>query len=144
MANSRGRALTRHRHALGGPHDARRSRACPWLVRAHGGVLWTVAEPAPPALGPAKKGPQIRVALRDGGIELDPAFGPYPAASQLLYSTCAKLVNYPDAAGAAGARLLPDAAAALPVDLSRSAGRTPSGSARGSASRRRRRSRSAR
>ncbi len=112
-ANSRGRALTRI-DTRSGARTTLAVTGVPWLVRAHAGVLWTVAEPPPPALGPAKKGPQIRIALRDSGIELDPAFGPFPAASQLLYSTCAKLVNYPDAAGAPGARLLPDAAAALP------------------------------
>jgi peptide/nickel transport system substrate-binding protein len=113
IANSRGRALTRI-DTRSGTRTTVAVTGVPGLVRAHAGVLWTVAEPAPPVLGPAKKGPQIRVALRDGGIELDPAFGPFPAASQLLYSTCSKLVNYPDAAGSAGAQLVPDAAVALP------------------------------
>ncbi len=55
------------------------------------------------------------MAVRDDGLALDPASGPYPAVSQLFYATCAKLLNYPDAAGAAGQRLRPDAAAAMPA-----------------------------
>ncbi len=114
VANARGRALTRI-DARSGARTTVPITGAAELVRAHAGDLWTAAEPPAPALGPAGKGPQIRVALRDGGIELDPAFGPYPALSQLLYSTCTKLVNYPDAAGAAGAQVHPDAAAALPA-----------------------------
>jgi peptide/nickel transport system substrate-binding protein len=113
VANARGRALSRIDTRSGARTDVAVTGA-PELVRHHDGVLWTSAEPAPPALGPAKEGPEIRVALRDDGIELDPAFGPFPAASQLMYATCAKLVNYPDAAGAAGRKLQPDAAASMP------------------------------
>ena len=113
IANERGRSLTR----LDMRSGARASvplTGTPELVRHHEGSLWVAAEPAPPALPSASQGPEIRVALRDE-IDLDPALGPIPAASQLLYSTCAKLVNYPDAAGPAGQRLRPEAAAAMPV-----------------------------
>ncbi len=114
IANSRGRALTRIDVRSG----ARRTVALtgvPHLVRNRDGLLWTAATPAPPALPEAEDGGEIRVALRDDGVELDPGLGPYPVASQLLYATCAKLVNYPDAAGAAGRRLRPEAAVALPA-----------------------------
>ena len=43
---------------------------------------------------------------------MDPA---YAIAQDLLYATCAKLVNYPDKAGAAGSQLTPEVAQALPT-----------------------------
>jgi ABC-type transport system substrate-binding protein len=112
VAGSRGRSLTRIDTGSG----ARATLALtgePRLARFHDGLLWTVADSPPPALG-AAKGPEVRVSVPDE-IPLDPAFGVNPTVSQLLYSTCAKLVNYPDATGAAGAVLRPDAAAAMPT-----------------------------
>jgi ABC-type transport system substrate-binding protein/tRNA A-37 threonylcarbamoyl transferase component Bud32 len=114
LADSRGRALT----AIDTRSGVRTSlplSGSPELVRARDGLLWTVAEPAPPALGPTTQGPVVRVALTDDSIDADPATGVPPFLSQLLYSTCVKLVNYPDATGAAGAKLVPDAATALPT-----------------------------
>jgi ABC-type transport system substrate-binding protein/predicted Ser/Thr protein kinase len=113
IADAAGRALTRidlgtqKRTEL--PLDG-----TPQLVREHAGLLWVAA--APPVAAPvaAADGPEIRVALPDSEIPLDPAGGPFPSTSQLLYSTCANLVNYPDAAGAAGQQLRPEAAVAMP------------------------------
>ena len=114
VAASSGRALDQI-DTRSGAREALALTGAPYLASFHDGLLWTVAEPAPPALAPASKGLQVRVAVHDSGLELDPAFGPFPTTSQLLYSTCAKLMNYPDAAGAAGGKLVPDAAAALPA-----------------------------
>ena len=46
---------------------------------------------------------------------LDPAVAFNGAASQVVYATCATLLNYPDEPGAGGLRLVPDAARALPT-----------------------------
>jgi hypothetical protein len=86
----------------------------PRLVRHHDGLLWTAATPEP-ALPAATSGPQVRVAVAAEDLTLDPATGVDPIAAQLHYATCLKLVNYPDAAGAAGQQLRPEAAAALPT-----------------------------
>ena len=51
---------------------------------------------------------------------------------QLYYATCANLLSYPDSAGADGARLRPELAAAMPKVSAD--GRTRSGCGRGSAS----------
>ena len=120
VAGSRERALARLDIASG-----RRAvialTGSPELVRHHDGLLWTAAT-AEPALPAAASGPEVRVAVAEGNPPLDPASGVDPIGAQLHYATCMKLVNYPDAAGAAGQRLRPEAAAALP---SRSAdGRT--------------------
>jgi ABC-type transport system substrate-binding protein/tRNA A-37 threonylcarbamoyl transferase component Bud32 len=114
VAASRGGAINRI-DARSGARDVLAVTGEPYVATFHDGLVWTVAEPSPPPLAPASKGLQVRVAVHDDGMELDPAVGPNPTVSQLLYSTCAKLVNYPDAAGAAGGKLVPDAAAAMPV-----------------------------
>jgi YVTN family beta-propeller protein len=46
---------------------------------------------------------------------MDPAIADDPTAGQLLYATCAMLVNYPDRQGAAGSELVPEVAQSLPV-----------------------------
>jgi YVTN family beta-propeller protein len=46
---------------------------------------------------------------------MDPALAYTGLASQLLYATCAKLVNYPDKAGPAGSQLTAEVARALPT-----------------------------
>jgi ABC-type transport system substrate-binding protein/tRNA A-37 threonylcarbamoyl transferase component Bud32 len=86
----------------------------PELVRYRKGIVWTAATPVP-QLPAAVDGPELRVAVAGEGLTLDPALGPDPISSQLLYATCAKLVNYPDAARASGQQLRPDAAVAAPT-----------------------------
>ncbi|MEN3283457.1 MAG: hypothetical protein V7607_4597 [Solirubrobacteraceae bacterium] len=86
----------------------------PRLVRYHDGLLWTAATPEP-ALPAAASGAQVRVAVAAEDLTLDPASGVDPIAAQLYYATCMKLVDYPDASGAAGQQLRPEAAAALPT-----------------------------
>jgi len=46
---------------------------------------------------------------------MDPAVAYDPLSAQLLYATCAKLVNYPDRPGVAGSQLIPEVAEALPT-----------------------------
>ena len=46
---------------------------------------------------------------------LDPALAYAGPSLQLLYATCAKLLNYPDASGPAGGRLIPEVAQSLPA-----------------------------
>jgi DNA-binding SARP family transcriptional activator/ABC-type transport system substrate-binding protein len=63
------------------------------------------------------KGRIVRVALGEGWLDTtDPLFTPSwnYARTQFQYATCAKLLNYPDASGAAGAKLVPEVAAAWP------------------------------
>jgi peptide/nickel transport system substrate-binding protein len=46
---------------------------------------------------------------------MDPALAYAPLSEQLMYTTCAKLVNYPDKAGLAGSQLTPEVAQSLPA-----------------------------
>jgi ABC-type transport system substrate-binding protein len=112
VASSQGHGLTRI-DTDSGARSAIATTGSPLLARYHDGLLWTVAEAARPPLA-AANGPEVRVSVSDSDLQLDPAFGPFPVASQLFYATCLKLVNYPDAAGAPGGVLRPEAATALP------------------------------
>jgi ABC-type transport system substrate-binding protein/predicted Ser/Thr protein kinase len=113
VADTRTRSLSRI-DATSGARTTLDITGEPYLASFRNGLLWTVADAAPAPLG-AAKGPVVRVSIPDSGMELDPAFGPTPTASQLLYSTCAKLMNYPDVTGTAGATLRPEAASAMPT-----------------------------
>jgi ABC-type transport system substrate-binding protein len=89
--------------------------AIPVGVVAAGGRLWTATLPVPAPARPAGKGGELRVAIASDEIANDPATALSPDTAQLRYATCAGLLSYPDAAGAAGRRLMPEVAAALPA-----------------------------
>jgi ABC-type transport system substrate-binding protein len=87
----------------------------PLMTRFHGGLLWASVR-APEQAPPAVTGEELRIPLVDDAIgNADPAANGGPVFRQLAYSTCATLVSHPDAAGAAGRRLVPEVAAALPA-----------------------------
>src|SRR5262249_34869426 len=75
-----------------------------------GGKVY-VSVHAPPL--PVPSGGTARMSVHSDIQEFDPALA-FSLASQAEYAACAMLVNYPDAPGAAGLRLVPDAAPALP------------------------------
>jgi ABC-type transport system substrate-binding protein len=82
----------------------------PATAAYHDGLVWVAASPPLPTLPPVS-GQQLDVA---GGVPFDPArYGLFD--EQVLYATCAKLLNYPDASGSAGAQLRPEIAAAMPT-----------------------------
>jgi ABC-type transport system substrate-binding protein len=85
--------------------------ADPAAAAYHHGLVWVAASPALPPLPPIS-GQQLDVAA--GGVPFDPArYGLFD--EQVLYATCAKLLNYPDASGSHGAQLEPEIAAAMPT-----------------------------
>ena len=69
--------------------------------------------PAPPPAQPS--GGTAVVSVPRYITDFDPAVAGTIDASQIEYATCAMLLNYPDEPGAAGLRLIPDAARALPT-----------------------------
>jgi YVTN family beta-propeller protein len=86
------------------------------LTVAAGHIFVTVDAPttAPPTL--ASGGTTLRIEAGLDVDSMDPALAYEVAESwQLLYATCAKLLNYPDESSPAGSRLIPEVAAALPV-----------------------------
>jgi ABC-type oligopeptide transport system substrate-binding subunit len=65
--------------------------------------------------GGIKKGGTARFNLATDTDYVDPALAYYQISWQLEYATCAKLLNYPDKAGAAGSQLQPEVAESLPT-----------------------------
>lgn len=85
--------------------------AQPSTAAYHDGLVWVAASPALPRLPPIT-GQQLDIVA--GSVPFDPAHsGSFD--EQFLYSTCAKLLNYPDAGGPKGAQLRPEIAAAMPT-----------------------------
>jgi YVTN family beta-propeller protein len=88
----------------------------PQRIAVGGGRVWVTVQPA--VVGPteaARAGGTLRVNLKSPFDFLDPALAYYIPSWQVLYATCAKLLNYPDRTAPAGSRLEPEVAAALPV-----------------------------
>ena len=62
----------------------------------------------------AKKGGTLRVNLTEDIDDVDPSISYGATDWSIWYATALRLLNYPDARGARGARLVPEAAAAFP------------------------------
>src|SRR3954447_26188448 len=62
-----------------------------------------------------KKGGTMHVNQQSDVDYTDPALDYLSSGWEIEYSTCVKLLNYPDASGAKGSQLTPEAAAALPT-----------------------------
>jgi peptide/nickel transport system substrate-binding protein len=63
----------------------------------------------------APAGATLRVNLQSDTDYIDPALAYYQVSWQWEYSTCVKLVNYPDRGGQAGSQLIPEAAKTMPL-----------------------------
>jgi ABC-type transport system substrate-binding protein/tRNA A-37 threonylcarbamoyl transferase component Bud32 len=81
-----------------------------------GGLLAVAASRSPAPLRPIK-GEELRISTpgEDFNYGFPDPLNAAPSSQQILYATCATLLNYPDAAGAAGTRLRPEIAAAMPT-----------------------------
>jgi len=85
----------------------------PQTVTYSRGILLAVASPAPRPLPPIR-GEEIRISTPRPVLNLDPATPTNVQDNEVLYATCANLLDYPDAAGSLGGTLRPDVAAAMP------------------------------
>ena len=88
--------------------------ASPQAITIAGGKAWVTvdAQSIAPTRGGTGGGTLRIVSSTDVG-PMDPALA--FASDQLLYATCAQLVNYPDKPGPAGSQLTPEAAQSLPA-----------------------------
>ncbi len=115
VANGRDGALSRIDLATGA-RTTLRTGASPMLVRTdETGAASVAAIAGAPPLAPVADGNEVRVSLPDDGVPLDPATTIGPVGIQLAYQTCLRLETYADAAGAAGRKLVPDAATGPPA-----------------------------
>jgi peptide/nickel transport system substrate-binding protein len=81
------------------------------------GVLYVTTDKSPPPLSPVPADKQASFLLSENWLDdTDPghAFPGPMFRAQLEYATGAQLLNYPDASGMRGARLVPEVAAAMP------------------------------
>jgi len=82
------------------------------------GALYVTTDVSPPKLPPVPANKQASFLLSEDWLDdTDPAHAfPSPVfRAQFEYATGAQLLNYPDASGARGARLVPEVAAAMPT-----------------------------
>jgi YVTN family beta-propeller protein len=88
----------------------------PAAVTVADGRVWVAVDAQ--AIAPSRGGSNGGTLRIVSGLDvdsMDPAIAATGLSWQIEYATCAKLLNYPDRAGAAGAQLVPEAAQALPT-----------------------------
>jgi YVTN family beta-propeller protein len=88
----------------------------PQAVAIAAGRAWVSVDAQP--VGSTFAGPggrTLRIVSSMDVDYMDPALAYTTLSDQLLYETCAQLVNYPDKAGPAGSQLVPEVAASLPT-----------------------------
>jgi peptide/nickel transport system substrate-binding protein len=87
----------------------------PQALTVANGRVWVTVGARPIALANAGPGGRtLRIVSFSDVDSLDPALAYDPLSLQLVYATCARLLNYPDLPGAAGSQLTPEVAQALP------------------------------
>jgi YVTN family beta-propeller protein len=86
------------------------------LAVVHGRLWVSVQAPAAAVASapPAGRGGVVRVEMKADFDSLDPALAYTQLSAQVLTATCAKLYNFPDLSGPAGARIVPEVARGLP------------------------------
>ena len=87
----------------------------PQAITVAGGRTWVTVDQQ--TIAPAARAPDGTLRMQSAlDVDyMDPALAYLPISWQLLYATCAKLLNYPDKSGPAGARLTPEVATSLPA-----------------------------
>jgi YVTN family beta-propeller protein len=88
----------------------------PTALTVADGRAWVAVDAQ--SIPPSRSGPSggtLRIVSGKDVDSMDPALAANNLSAQLLYATCAKLLNYPDKAGAAGSQLTPEVAEALPT-----------------------------
>ncbi len=85
----------------------------PQAIAIVGGRAWVTVDAR--ALPPAVGGGTLRIDAGSDVDFMDPALADGGLSWQLLYATCAKLLNYPDRSGQAGSELVPEVARSLPA-----------------------------
>ena len=88
----------------------------PTALTVADGRVWVAvdAQSIVPSRG-GSDGGTLRIVSGLDVTSMDPALASDPLSEQLLYATCAKLLNYPDRRGVAGSQLIPEVAEALPT-----------------------------
>ncbi len=119
VANSGDGTVTRIDPTTNKPNARIAVGGSPQAITIAGGRAWvTVDAQTLGAGGRAGEGGTARLDSYYDPVNvgsLDPAVAYEPLLDQMLYATCAKLLNYPDKAGLAGSELVPEVAQSLPA-----------------------------
>ena len=111
VANSRDGTVTRIDAATAKPVKTIEVGGSPQAVAVADGKVWVTVQNAVRRLpGAGAAAGTLRVTLKDDVDFMDPALAYSSQAWELLYATCAKLLNYPDKAAPAGSQLVPEVA----------------------------------
>ena len=116
VANAGDGTVTRIDPATGRVQATIHVGGSPAALTVADGRVWVAidAQSIAPSGGGAGGG-TLRIVSGEDVDSMDPAVAGLLVSQQLLYATCAKLLNYPDRAGAAGAQLVPEVAQGLPT-----------------------------
>ena len=85
----------------------------PQAILVADGRVWVTIDA--PTTKSAAGGGTLRWEIGYDFDSLDPAVSYFGESWRVLYATCANLLNYPDASGTAGGRLIPEVARSLPA-----------------------------
>ena len=113
VANSGDGTVSRLDPRTGDVADTIPVGASPQDVVVADGRVWVSVRPRR-GIDRAQPGGTLSVETTAELDSLDPALAYDGASWQILYSTCAKLLNYPDERGTAGVQLVPELAESLP------------------------------
>jgi len=115
VANSRDGTVTRIDPAAGKAVKTIEVGGSPQAIAFADGQVWATVQPRTiGGLEAASPGGTARVSSENDVDFMDPALAFGPTSWQLLYATCAKLLNYPDKQPPAGSQLEPEVARSLP------------------------------
>lgn len=116
VANSRDGTVTRIDPTTGKAAKTIKVGGSPQAIVVAADRVWVTVQPkAVGGSAPGNSGGIVRVNLESDLASMDPAAALDIRSSQLLYATCAELLNYRDRAGPAGSQLEPDVAQSLPT-----------------------------
>ena len=116
VANSGDGTVTRIEPATGKVMKTIEVGGSPQRIAVARGRVWvTVALQTVGTTHVASAGGTARLSSQIDVDSMDPALAFNVFSWQLLYATCAKLLNYPDKSGPAGSRLVPEVAQSLPT-----------------------------
>ena len=90
--------------------------ASPQALTVADGRVWVTVDAQ--SISPTNSGSSrgtLKLVSSSDVDSMDPAIAYAPLSDQLVYATCARLVNYPDQAGPAGSQLAPEVAQSLPT-----------------------------
>lgn len=115
VANSGDGTVTRIDPTTNKPNATIAVGGSPQAITIAGGRAWVTVDAQTIPSTKLASGGAVRVDSPYDFEATDPALAYGPSEWQMLYATCAKLLNYPDKAGLAGSELVPEVAQSLPA-----------------------------